>query len=164
MANIILYTEALAAGLTRRRQTLSTAESCTGGLLGALLTEAPGSSAYYLGGVVTYANELKQNLLGVQAEIIRRRGAVSGEVAREMAAGVRRLTGSDWSLSVTGVAGPAATEFKPAGLVWIGLAGPQLIWAGEFRFEGGRAEVRRQAAEKAIRLLAEKFSPEGKNA
>ncbi|MDR1321441.1 MAG: CinA family protein [Gracilibacteraceae bacterium] len=159
MADTVLYMEELAAGLCRAGQTLSTAESCTGGLLGGSLTDMPGSSAYYLGGVVSYANELKCALLDVRAESIRLYGAVSEVVAKEMAAGARRVTGSDWSLSVTGVAGPGAAENKPAGLVWIGLAGPGLLWAGEFRFSGGRREVRRQAVEKAIFLLAKKLRP-----
>ncbi|MDR1604041.1 MAG: nicotinamide-nucleotide amidohydrolase family protein [Gracilibacteraceae bacterium] len=144
----------LAAGLTRRGQTLSTAESCTGGLLGGRITDWPGSSAYYLGGVVSYADAVKEKLLGVRAESLELYGAVSGEVAREMSEGVRRLTGSDWSIAVTGVAGPAGgSAAKPVGLVWIAATGPGVNLLREYRFAGDREAVRRQTVEQALLLL-----------
>lgn len=109
--------------LKARGQTVSTAESCTGGLLGATITEVPGSSAYYVGGFVTYSNEQKIAALGVDAKLIESHGAVSAQVAEAMAAGCREKTGSDYALSITGVAGPTGgTNDKPVGLVYIGLA------------------------------------------
>jgi PncC family amidohydrolase len=165
MTGSVLYIEKLAARLAQAGQTVSTAESCTGGLLGGRLTDWPGSSAYYLGGVISYANPIKQKLLGVRAETLERCGAVSGEAAREMAEGVRCLTGSDWSIAITGVAGPGGgTDLKPVGLVWIGIAGPAAAWTWESHFTGRRADVRRQAVERAIRLFAEKLSAKQKNA
>ena len=106
-------------------QTLSVAESCTGGGLGAALTAVPGASSVMLGGVISYANAVKRDLLSVPAELLERYGAVSAPVAEAMALGVRRLTGSDWALSVTGIAGPdGGTPDKPVGLVFVGVAGP----------------------------------------
>lgn len=108
--------------LVQRGQTIAFAESCTGGLLGARMTDIAGCSQYFLGSLVCYSNQLKTNLLGVDAEIIAEHGAVSGPTAAAMAAGALRVAGSDISCSVTGVAGPGASEKKPAGTVWFGLA------------------------------------------
>jgi nicotinamide-nucleotide amidase len=114
---------AVARLLIERRATVSTAESCTGGLLAKLLTDVPGSSAYFLRGYVTYANEAKIELVGVPAELIHEHGSVSEPVARVMAHGCRERSGSDFALSVTGVAGPTGgSAEKPVGLVYIGLA------------------------------------------
>ena len=111
--------------LTRRRQTLATAESCTGGSIAARFTAIPGASAYFLCGVVAYSNESKSNLLGVDPETIACRGAVSEEVARQMAEGARRTAGADYAVETTGIAGPAGgTEQKPVGTVWMAVAGP----------------------------------------
>lgn len=111
--------------LTRRRQTLATAESCTGGSIAARFTAIPGASAYFLCGVVAYSNESKSNLLGVDPETIACRGAVSEEVARQMAEGARRTAGADYAVATTGIAGPAGgTEQKPVGTVWMAVAGP----------------------------------------
>ena len=111
--------------LTQRRQTLATAESCTGGSIAARFTAMPGASAYFLCGVVAYSNESKNNLLGVDPETIASRGAVSEEVARQMAEGARRITGADYAVATTGIAGPAGgTEQKPVGTVWMAVAGP----------------------------------------
>ncbi|HVH64721.1 MAG TPA: nicotinamide-nucleotide amidohydrolase family protein, partial [Candidatus Acidoferrum sp.] len=111
--------------LRERRQTVAVAESCTGGLLGAAFTDVPGSSDYFLGGVIAYDNRVKIEQLGVPVEVIERTGAVSAETAAAMASGVQRLLGADLGLSITGVAGPGAEEDKPAGLTFIGLAGSQ---------------------------------------
>jgi len=111
--------------LRARGATIATAESCTGGLIGSLLTDVPGSSDYYVGGVIAYTNRVKRELLGVTPETLAEKGAVSRETALEMAHGVRRLLGSDYGLSVTGIAGPTGgTATKPVGLVYIALAGP----------------------------------------
>lgn len=108
--------------LQERGHTVSTAESCTGGLLADTLTNVPGSSAVVLGGVVAYANEVKENVLGVRAETLAKYGAVSRQVALEMVAGVVKLTGSDVAVSTTGVAGPGGgSPKKPVGTVWIGF-------------------------------------------
>lgn len=142
--------------LIEQEKTLVTAESCTGGMVGARLTAVPGSSEYYLGGVVTYSNYLKQSLLGVGGSVLAGKGAVSREVAEAMARGARTSLGGDWAIAVTGVAGPGASEKKPAGLVYIAVAGPgrkQVV--EEWHFEGGRAAVRKQTVERALELLWE---------
>jgi CDP-diacylglycerol--glycerol-3-phosphate 3-phosphatidyltransferase len=135
-------------------RTLSLAESCTGGLAGALVTELPGSSRYFVGGVVAYSNRLKQALLGVPAELLERHGAVSAEVARAMAEGARDRLGSDYAASITGIAGPDADgSGKPVGLTFVGIAGPEGSGVERFDFTGDRWENRRQAATQALRLL-----------
>ena len=106
-------------------QTLSAAESCTGGEISHLITSVPGSSAYYLGSVTSYAVSVKEKVLGVPAETVQRCGVVSSEVAAAMAEGVRRVTGSDYAVSTTGLAGPDGDAFNPVGTVWIGVAGPR---------------------------------------
>ncbi len=123
--------------LQRRAWRLAVAESCTGGLLGHLITEIPGSSAYFLGGVLAYADAMKQALLGVRAESLQRWGAVSAQVALEMAEGVRRVSGAELGVSITGIAGPGgSTAVKPTGLTYIALAAPgerrvwRQVWLG----------------------------------
>ena len=106
-------------------KTLSAAESCTGGEISHLITSVPGSSAYYLGSVTSYAVSVKENVLGVPAETVEKCGVVSSEVAAAMAEGVRRVTGSDYAVSTTGLAGPDGDAFNPVGTVWIGVAGPK---------------------------------------
>ena len=114
-------TRELADALLSRGLVCATAESCTGGLIGAALTTLPGSSRWYAGGVVAYANEVKTTLLGVPADVLAAHGAVSRPVAESMARGVRRATGADVGLSVTGVAGPGGgSADKPVGSVWLG--------------------------------------------
>ena len=148
--------EQLAAALLARQQTLATAESCTGGLVGAALTNLPGSSAWYLGGVVAYANELKIRLLGVPAAVLAAHGAVSLETARAMAAGARAATGADFAVAITGIAGPAGgTPEKPVGLVYIGVAAPHGTATFKHHFSGSRAEIRQAATEAALRHLLE---------
>ena len=115
--------EELGSLLTEQGLTLVTAESCTGGLVAHRITNVPGSSAYYLGGVVVYSNEMKEALLGVRHETLLAHGAVSEETAREMARGARQRLGADLAVSVTGIAGPAGgTPEKPVGLVYIALS------------------------------------------
>jgi nicotinamide-nucleotide amidase len=111
--------------LLEAKQTVAVAESCTGGGLGAMLTSVSGSSGYFLGGIVAYDNEIKQQRLGVKAESLNQEGAVSGTVAQQMALGVKKQFQSDWGLSVTGIAGPSGgTAEKPVGLVYLGIATP----------------------------------------
>jgi nicotinamide-nucleotide amidase len=138
-------------------QTVSVAESCTGGLLGKLLTEVPGSSRYFLGGVISYADQIKTRLLGVSAELLRSVGAVSPEVAQAMASGVAAALGSDWALSITGIAGPAGgSPRKPVGLVYIGLKPPAQTSVSKELHLGEptpREVVRERAARSALNLL-----------
>ncbi len=135
---------------------MAVAESCTGGGLGAAITDRAGSSAYFLGGIVAYDNRLKLTLLGVPSDALDRCGAVSLEVARHMAAGCRTRVGADIAVSVTGIAGPGgATPDKPLGLVFIGVSTAVADRAEEFRFSGDRAAVRRQSIATALRLAAE---------
>ncbi len=140
--------------LCARGMTVVTAESCTGGLVGARITSVSGSSAAYLGGVVAYDNRVKEEQLGVPAGILAAHGAVSEPVAAAMADGARARLGSDWALAVTGVAGPGGgTPEKPVGLVWIAVAGPEGTTARQLRLFGGREEVRLRAADAALALL-----------
>lgn len=126
--------------LLDRGLTLAVAESCTGGLLGDMITDVPGSSAWFLGGVQSYADAVKRDVLGVRAETLAGHGAVSAACAQEMAHGARRLIGADIALSVTGIAGPGGgTDEKPTGLTYIHLAaagadlGRRYVWPGERR-------------------------------
>lgn len=142
--------------LIERQQTVAVAESCTGGLLGAELTRQAGSSAYFKGGILAYCNELKASLLKVPREVLREHGAVSAECAAAMAEGARRQAGSDWALSVTGIAGPGgATLDKPVGLVYLGLAGPQETQTKRFLFQGDRDQIRQESVQAALHLLRE---------
>jgi len=147
--------DVVAQGLLAAGQTVAVAESCTGGLLGARLTERPGSSEYVLGGLITYSDDAKTALLGVEPELIRSHGAVSAECARAMARGARRALGSDWALSITGVAGPGGgTPQKPVGLVFMGIAGPDgSVAHAEHRRGGDRATIRERSVAGALHLL-----------
>ena len=150
----------IAAALLARRLTLATAESCTGGLVGAALTDLPGSSAWYRGGVIAYANELKTGLLGVPPELLATHGAVSAPTAQAMAAGARSRTGADFAIAITGIAGPSGgSPEKPVGLVFIAVAGPAASAAYEHRFAGSRADIRAAAAEAALRHLRDSLRP-----
>ena len=127
------------AALRRRGETLAVAESCTGGGLGAALVAVPRASEVFLGGVIAYANAVKQAVLGVPADVLERHGAVSDPVAEAMAEGVRRLMGVTWAVSVTGIAGPGGgSAEKPVGLVHIAVAGPDGCCSGAVRFGSGR--------------------------
>jgi len=131
--------------------TLATAESCTGGLVGARLTEIAGASDVYLGGVVAYANRVKRGSLGVPEDVLARHGAVSEQTARALAAGVRAALGADVGIAVTGVAGPGGgSKEKPVGLVHVAAEGPDGATAREFRFPGDREEIRERAAVMAL--------------
>ncbi len=138
----------------RRHLTLATAESCTGGLIGHLVTSVPGSSEYYVGGVIAYSNEVKRQLLGVPETVLRTVGAVSQECAEAMARGIRELLGTDYAIATTGIAGPGGgTPTKPVGLVYIACAGPHGTVVEEHRFHGDRWTNIRLSAEAALQLL-----------
>ncbi len=135
-------------------KTLATAESCTGGGIGHVLTAIPGSSAAYAGGVISYTNAVKNQILGVPAEVLEQYSAVSEQTAMAMAEGVRRVIGADLGVSVTGIAGPDGDgSGKPVGLVYIGCANGQESVVREFVFPGDRAAVRTQAVEEALKLV-----------
>ncbi len=139
----------LAAG-----KTVSTAESCTGGLVASLLTSVPGASGYYLGSVVSYANSVKENVLGVPAKVIDTYGAVSPQCAAAMAEGVRRLTGSDYSVATTGIAGPGGgSEEKPVGLVWVGISSDKGTRTVKFSFRNDRLRNIERFAASALNAL-----------
>lgn len=140
--------------LAKLHVTVATAESCTGGNIAHLITQVPGASAYFLGGIVAYANEVKTNVLGVSVQDLQQYGAVSETVALQMAQGARRITGADWAISITGIAGPdGGTAEKPVGTVWIGLAGPNRAWAQEFHFASVRERNIEKASLKALQCL-----------
>jgi len=137
---------------------LAVAESCTGGLLGERLTNIPGSSDVFLGGVIAYDNDVKLSLLGVRAEEIERYGAVSEAVALQMASGVREKLGADVGVSVTGIAGPGGgTTEKPIGLVWIAVHASD-VKARRFHVGGDRAEIRQRAAQAALEMVRRALS------
>lgn len=134
--------------------TIAVAESCTGGAVAARIVSVAGSSDYLLGGIVSYSNDTKRRLLGVSAEILANRGAVSAECAESMAEGARRLFEADIAVSTTGIAGPGgATGRKPVGLVYIALATPAGVETQEHHFPGDRAAVIAAATEAALQLL-----------
>lgn len=136
--------------LRKKGMTISTAESCTGGLVASLLTSVPGASDYFLGSVVSYAYSVKENVLGVSPDIIGRYGAVSPECAAAMADGVRRLTGSDFAVSTTGNAGPVASENKDVGLVWVGISSKYGTQTIDFHFHNDRIRNRERFAASAL--------------
>ena len=136
--------------LRKKGMTISTAESCTGGLVASLLTSVPGASDYFLGSVVSYAYSVKENVLGVSPDIIGGYGAVSPECAAAMADGVRRLTGSDFAVSTTGNAGPAASENKDVGLVWVGISSEYGTQTMDFHFHNDRIRNRERFAASAL--------------
>ncbi len=141
------------AELVRRGETLATAESITGGSLADLVSASPGASESYLGGLVSYATEVKTGVLGVAHATVDEHGAVSAACATEMAARVRELLRADWGVSTTGVAGPTEQEGKPVGTVFLGLADARGERAVELRLSGDRAEIRAQTCRRAVHEL-----------
>ncbi len=145
--------------LRQQAFTLAVAESCTGGLLSHRLTNVPGSSTYFMGGIVSYSNEAKMGLLNVKAETLEKHGAVSKETAIEMARGIRLTLDADVGLSVTGIAGPGGgTPDKPVGLTWIGLSMPQADKAWKFVWPGNRLENKEASVEQALKILVKALS------
>ncbi len=137
-------------------KTLVTAESCTGGGIGAALTAIPGSSEVYKGGVICYTNFVKEHVLGVDRKILAEYGAVSAQTAKELAKGVRKLLKADLSVSVTGLAGPGGDENgNPVGTVFISCETEQRLTVREYHFSGDRASVRKQAVDAALKLIIE---------
>lgn len=158
----------IASILRHRKQCLATAESCTGGLLGKQITDLPGSSDYYVGGIIAYNNTVKETLLGVPREVLERHGAVSREVAEAMAEGVIEHLGADMGVSTTGIAGPlGGTEENPVGTVWMSVRYQGKVMSELLVLSGTRKEVRKKATKHALRLilrmLLEKTFPTSEN-
>lgn len=152
--NLILLSSEIGKLLEKKKLTITTAESCTGGLLSHILTGVSGSSSYFLGGVVAYSNRIKQEILGVKAKTLNEFGAVSSETALEMANGAREKFRSDIGLSTTGIAGPTGgTPAKPVGLVWIGISTPEKTWTFKYLFDGDRQQVKANTVEELLILL-----------
>lgn len=146
--------EAVVNKLREQMQSVATAESCTGGLLGSRITDVPGSSDVYIGGVVSYSNALKMSLLGVPEETLNRVGAVSEETARAMAEGARQKFGADWGIGITGIAGPGGgTEEKPVGLVYIALSSPEQTLARRYDQIGDRKTIKWRSTQVALTML-----------
>ena len=146
--------EKLVALLKAQGLTCATAESCTGGGVGSAITAVPGSSAVFAGGIISYANEVKRDVLGVAAQALDEYGAVSPQVAAQMAEGARRLLKTDLAVSLTGIAGPdGGSDEKPVGLVWFGLATAAGTRTEKCLFCGDRAHVREQAVIHALGML-----------
>jgi PncC family amidohydrolase len=153
---------ALVARLHERCQVrgvhLATIESCTGGLVGHLITETPGSSAYYVGGFVTYSDQLKRDLVGVPAEVLGAHGAVSAQTAIAMAVGGRARTGADVGASVTGIAGPdGGSDEKPVGLTYVAVADGAGTEVRRHLWSGSRTENKRASAEALLELILERI-------
>ena len=146
--------EKLVRALTEKKMTCATAESCTGGGVGYTITAVSGASAVFWGGVISYDNSVKRDVLGVPKEVLATKGAVSPECAAAMAEGARRLLKTDLAVSLTGIAGPGGgTDEKPVGLVWFGLASKSSTTTEKMIFSGDRERVRASAIEHALRLL-----------
>lgn len=144
--------------LTERGETLSTAESCTGGLIGHRITSVAGSSAYYKGGVISYSNEIKERVLGVDGELLERHGAVSEPVVRQMAEGVRRLMDTDYGVATSGVAGPGGgTAEKPVGMVWIAVATREVTKSKCLQLSYDRGGNISASADAVLELLIEQI-------
>ena len=141
--------------LKEKGMTVGVAESCTGGFLASLFTSQPGSSAYFYGGIISYDNSVKMNVLGVEKEVLDNYGAVSRECAEQMAAGARRVLGTDYAIATTGIAGPdGGTPEKPAGTVWVAVATPQGIESKKFSFNSTRRNINiERFASNALNML-----------
>lgn len=157
---ISLVAEKLATLLIEQNKTVAVAESCTGGWLAKVLTDLSGSSQWFLGGVVSYSNEVKQNLLYVNKDCLDRFGAVSQEVAEQMVKGVEKVFTSSISVSITGIAGPSGgTLEKPVGVVWFGVkTSTTETYSTKKTFAGNREQVRQQAVLTALNLLIDNLA------
>ncbi|MDI3256329.1 MAG: competence/damage-inducible protein A [Kyrpidia sp.] len=152
--------------LEEKGMTVAVAESCTGGLLGEMITDVPGSSRYFLGGVISYSNSAKQHMLKVPGDALERAGAVSEEVALFMARGAAEQFAADWGIGITGIAGPGGgTKTKPVGLVYIGVYHSALgPWVKGFQFRGDRRQIRIRAAKAALYALWRRLRVDGEGA
>lgn len=146
--------------LARRGETVATAESLTGGLLSARLTDVPGASRSFVGGVVSYATRVKVSALDVPADLVEQHGVISEECASAMARGVRTRLGSTWGIATTGVAGPDAQEGRPVGTVWVAVAGPDHVETRELALEGDRWAIRQASCDAALAVLDGVLTPE----
>ena len=146
--------EEIGDALRKEEISISTAESCTGGLISHIITNVPGSSEYYKGGVIAYANEVKENVLHVSKDILEEKGAVSAECAMAMAKGVRELLRTDVGIATTGIAGPTGgTPDKPVGLIYIALATKDYVYHAKHIFHEDRDGNKREAANAALEML-----------
>lgn len=162
-SKILTHVQFISAHLVERKETVSVAESCTGGLLGAALTELSGSSTYFLGGIQAYSNITKSGVLGVASESISSFGAVSEKVASEMALGVIKLMGSNWGLSITGVAGPTGgTVTNPVGTVWVAIADQSGVHSQKLSLIGSRLDIRQKAVSSALEIFIQHLSQRNK--
>jgi len=140
--------------LLKKRKTVAVAESCTGGLLCGILTSLPGSSAYLILGIVAYSNYAKTKLLGIHANLIGHKGAVSAEVAAKMAQAVRKIAKADFGIGITGIAGPTGgSASKPVGTVYIAVSTPKKTFCSRLQLRGSRSAIRRQSVLKSLQLL-----------
>ena len=139
--------------LARRAETLATAESLTGGMLAARLTDVPGASRSFVGGVVSYATRVKVSALDVPVALVEQHGVVSEQCARAMAQGVRARLGSTWGVATTGVAGPDEQEGRPVGTVWVAVAGPDRVATRALSLVGDRTAIRRASCDAALSVL-----------
>lgn len=140
--------------LSQKKLTVSTAESCTGGLISSRITDVPGSSVYFIGGIIAYSYEAKVGLLGVSWDTLNTKGAVSKETVLEMARGAVKTLGTDIAISVSGVAGPGGgTAEKPVGTTWVGLVTPDGEWTRHFVWNGDREQNKRYSSDAAFQLI-----------
>ncbi len=156
--------DVVGALLLKEGLTISCAESCTGGLLMSRLTDIPGSSAYVMGSVVSYTNEIKERIVGVRSETLAAHGAVSEETAREMAEGIRRVIKTDIGVAITGIAGPGGgTATKPVGLVFIAVSGDRGTIVKRCHFQGSRIENKGESADTALRMILDYVNTDRKD-
>ena len=154
ISNNMRIEQTIASTLTKRKLTLAIAESCTGGLLSDTLTNIPGSSVFFVGGIIAYAYFAKTKVLGVPSTLLKKHGAVSPQVASKMAQGVRKALKASFGIGITGIAGPGgATKNKPVGLVYIAINQAKQAHVHEFRFKGSRLQNKKQAVNAALRIL-----------
>ena len=144
----------LARQLIKKKLTISVCESCTGGLLGSMITDRPGSSKCFVGGIIASSNDVKRKVVGVKPATLKKYGSVSAEVVKEMARGVRRKLIADIGIAITGIAGPTGgSKKKPVGLVYLGFASKQKISVKRLLLKGNRDTIRKKACKEALYLL-----------
>ncbi len=144
--------------LKAKKKTIAIAESCTGGYLSHLITQVSGCSDYFIGGIISYSNKIKEKDLGVKKKTLKKFGAVSAECAGEMVLGIRKKMKTDFALATTGIAGPTgATKGKPVGTVYIAFASKKNLLVERFLFKGTRKQVIEQSAQRALEILAAQF-------